>query len=535
MVRRRAHVDNGARRAYGRSSPTFPAAVPRLPAILIDGLRAALFRHPRVASTTVGAGVFVGVIVVYLLASILIGMADTTPPWMLLPGGVLTVLCDSMLTLIAAWLLAVLAARREAVWGIASVLLAATVATAVVVHWPVGELAVYLARHGHGALALLAELAGRCWWFFVLLVFSHWLAPRGLGHALGSAVLAYAISAASWWWLPQSPLIRTMPTVQADAGEAGRGDAGNGVDATVDPDEGSSDTTTASTAFDAEAAMYAQPALLDAALAKLKPQTPGKVDLYVVAFAGDAQEDVFRNEAEYVETLFARRFGAEGRTVVLENHAATVTTRPLASWTNLQRTLAAVARTMDPAEDVLLLYITTHGSDDHQLLVDLDPLPLNQIGPEDIADALKTTPAMRWKVIVVNACYSGGYIDALRDDSTMVLTSARADRTSFGCGADSDITYFGKAFLAEALNRTTSLREAFDLARASVDAWETADQKDAKAASKDDADAGAEPILHSEPQIATSASIEARLAAWRRTLHEAPAVPFTPASEGAPP
>ncbi len=134
-------------------------------------------------------------------------------------------------------------------------------------------------------------------------------------------------------------------------------------------------------------------------------------------------------------------------------------------------------------------------------MVDLDPLPLNQIEPDDLADALKTTPRIRWKVLVVNACYSGGFVDALRDDSTMVIASAREDRTSFGCGADSDITYFGKAFLAEALNQTTSIRDAFDIAKKSVDTWETDDKEE-----------------HSEPQIATSRSIEAKLAAWQRTL-----------------
>jgi hypothetical protein len=128
---------------------------------------------------------------------------------------------------------------------------------------------------------------------------------------------------------------------------------------------------------------------------------------------------------------------------------------------------------------------------------------------------------MRWKVIVVNACYSGGFVDALRDDSTMVMTSARADRTSFGCGADSDITYFGKAFLAEALNRTTSLREAFDLARDSVDEWETADADRSEG----------KTIEHSEPQIASSRSIEAKLSDWQGMLRAGPAVPFKPASE----
>jgi hypothetical protein len=115
-------------------------------------------------------------------------------------------------------------------------------------------------------------------------------------------------------------------------------------------------------------------------------------------------------------------------------------------------------------------------------------------------------------VLVVNACYSGGFVDALRDDSTMVITSAREDRTSFGCGSDSDITYFGKAFLAEALNATTSIPEAFAQAKKSVDAWETADKEE-----------------HSEPQIASTRSIEAKLETWRRALKPAPPVPFRPA------
>ena len=167
---------------------------------------------------------------------------------------------------------------------------------------------------------------------------------------------------------------------------------------------------------------------------------------------------------------------------------------------------------MDPAEDILLLYLTSHGSEDHQLYVALDPLPLNQIMPEDLAEALQTTPSVRWKVIVVNACYSGGFIDALRDDSTLVITAARSDRTSFGCGADSEITWFGKAFLADALNETTSFPDAFKRAKALVGEWE-AREKEAQ---------------NSEPQIASSRSIEGKLEKWRRTLPASEPLPFSP-------
>lgn len=264
-------------------------------------------------------------------------------------------------------------------------------------------------------------------------------------------------------------------------------------------------------AFDPEAVIYDQPHLLDTALLALRPRTPGKINLYVVAFAGDGSEDVFRNEAEYVEQLFSQRFGAAGHVVVLENNPATVHARPLATLTNLVWTLDEIAAQMDPEQDVLLLYLTTHGSEDHELLVDLDPLPLNQISPQDLADALDTTPAIRSRVVIVNACYSGGFIDALRNDSTLVITSARADRTSFGCGVESDITYFGNAFLVEALNRTTSFTQAFTDAARTVAEWETDDDEE-----------------HSEPQIASAAPIEATLARWAAQLAPAPPVPFRP-------
>jgi hypothetical protein len=464
---------------------------------LADGVRATLLRAPRGAGIRSGLGMFIALVLVYLLVSLGLELATTPGPVRFSSAGVLPVLADALLTLVAAWVLAILAARREVAPGIASMLLAATIAVALLVHWPLGYVASRLMEGEHPIVAALVELVSRGWWFLVLLVVAHWLAPRGLGRTLLAAVLAYAVSAAAWWWMPIPSLLLPVP---ADA------DVLLDDDLAAEPEPDGEGVP-----FDAEAVLYRQPALLDAALARLAPQRAGVVDLYVVTFGGDAQEDVFRNEAEYAARLFEQRFDAAGRTVVLANNTSTLASTPLATWSGLHRVLDGVARTMDPAEDILLLYVTTHGAEEHQLLVDLDPLPLNQIAPQDLAEALKTQPAIRWKVLVVNACYSGGFIDAVRDDSTMVLTSARADRTSFGCGSEADITYFGKAFLAEALNRTTSLRDAFAIASGMLAEWETADQ-----------------VEHSEPQIATSNSIEAKLEQWRARLPDRPPLPFAP-------
>lgn len=261
-----------------------------------------------------------------------------------------------------------------------------------------------------------------------------------------------------------------------------------------------------------EQVLYAQPQLLRDALARLSPRVAGKPNLYLLAFAGDGGEDVFRNEAEYAAQLFGSRFGPSVHTLVLENNPATLSTRPLASWSNLEAALDGIQHVMQPDQDILLLYITSHGGEDHTLLIDMDPLPLDQIGAQDLADILAARH-FKWKVVVVNACYSGGFVPPLRGPGTLVLTAARSDRSSFGCGSDSDITYFGKAWLVDALNRTDNFVDAFERARNDIGRWEKQDE-----------------LTPSEPQIEIGSGIAAQLAAWRNGITPGPAVPFKPAA-----
>lgn len=474
---------------------------------LRDGLRSSLLLKPRDNPALPGPGAFVLALIAYLVAETITFGVAAAPPRMVYGWGFNQVLADSLLTLLAAWLLVSLAGRSAIAWGVAAITLAATAATALVVHWPLRSVAGWLFEGGHERLAAGLVWLSIAWWFLVLLRLANWLMPRRLPRALLATALAYAVSAMPWWWLPGAPLIAHDEARAQAALQAGNNAADGIAQAGFDGEAESA------VPFDPEQLMFDQPRLIDAAIEDLQPRVAGKPNLYVVAFAGDGGENVFRNEAEYVQQLFSGRFGARGHTIVLENNPASVSSRPLATLTNLRIALDAIAGRMDPVEDILLVYLTSHGSPEHQLYVALDPLPLNQISPQDLADALATSPSVRWKVLVVNACYSGGFIDALRDDSTLVITAARSDRTSFGCGSESEITYFGKAFLAEALNQTTSIPEAFALARDKVALWEAREQDEQR----------------SEPQIASSRSIEARLEKWRGGLADAPAVEFAPA------
>jgi hypothetical protein len=300
----------------------------------------------------------------------------------------------------------------------------------------------------------------------------------------------------------------------ATAATAGKSAADSAPDSAGNDDSGDDDDGAPAWPDEAgtpEQVMYAQAKRMDEAISKLTPRTPGKVNLYLVAFAGDGSENVFRNEVEYVEKQFAERFDAGGHTLVLINNPATLTQRPLASLSNLEAAIDAVAAKMNIAEDVLLLFITSHGSPEHELAVNLEPLPLDLIAPEDLADLLAGSN-IRNKVIVLSACYSGGFIEALKGPSTMVITASRADRPSFGCGSKSDITDFGRAFFVDGLNHSDTFDGAFDEARKLVSDWETKAGED-----------------HSDPQISKTPQIEAQLKLWRAGLRLGPPVPFQPA------
>jgi hypothetical protein len=122
---------------------------------------------------------------------------------------------------------------------------------------------------------------------------------------------------------------------------------------------------------------------------------------------------------------------------------------------------------MNPTEDILFLFITSHGDAQHELAFDLPPLNLQQLTPTALARMLADA-GIKWKVVVVSACYSGGFVEPLRDAETMVITAADARSTSFGCESGRDYTYFGQAYFNEALTHTFSFVDAFEQARQSV-------------------------------------------------------------------
>jgi hypothetical protein len=239
------------------------------------------------------------------------------------------------------------------------------------------------------------------------------------------------------------------------------------------------------------------PYALRAALDRLAPQRPGTVDLYAIVVGGDAEE-VFRREAETVRRVLDERLGTAGRSLSMVNDLTQP--QPEATLNSIAYALRAVAKRMDPDEDVLLLHLTSHGLRNHELSLRHPATPLYALSPLYLRSLLDEI-GVRNRVVIVSACFSGGFVGPLSTGDTLVLTAASADRPSYGCSSDSQMTDFSRALYLKALARTRSLREA---------AVQTLDLVNE--------DEKARGLSHSLPQLRSGQSIDERLRIIERQL-----------------
>ncbi|MEI9963670.1 MAG: C13 family peptidase [Caulobacteraceae bacterium] len=93
------------------------------------------------------------------------------------------------------------------------------------------------------------------------------------------------------------------------------------------------------------------------------------------------------------------------------------------------------------AHDGCLVYFTSHGS---PLGVVIGPRLLSPAGMARIVD---DACGMRPTVVIISACFSGVFVPVLAEPDHMVLTAARPDRASFGCGSSDRYPYFDACVL----------------------------------------------------------------------------------------
>jgi hypothetical protein len=131
-----------------------------------------------------------------------------------------------------------------------------------------------------------------------------------------------------------------------------------------------------------------------------------------------------------------------------------------------------------------LFYISSHGSPEGAVLGE------NMLRPQLLAAMLNDACPGRPSVVVISACFSGVFIPPLQKGDRLILTAARADRASFGCGEDDKYPYFDDCFLS-------TLPGAHDFATLGADVQACVARKEKET--------GAEPA--SEPQVWIGAAL----------------------------
>lgn len=250
----------------------------------------------------------------------------------------------------------------------------------------------------------------------------------------------------------------------------------------------------------AEYALYKESNKLQLVLESLHASNPNRIELYSLVVAGYGTEEVFRRESRFIENLFGSQYGNRSTAIYLANSQRSLDERPLATLTSISAAIARIAERMDKENDIFFLYITSHGSKNKKISLHHNGLQLADIDSQWLAGQLKAS-GIKHRVVVLSACYSGGFIDDLKDDYSLIMTAAAANKTSFGCADDSLSTYFGRAYFQESLKPGVDFEEAFYKAKALIESWEV-EQK----------------MVASEPQIGTNHKVLRQVKLWLKGL-----------------
>ncbi len=225
-----------------------------------------------------------------------------------------------------------------------------------------------------------------------------------------------------------------------------------------------------------EVALSPKAALLDTEMlagqfAAIKPQRPGVVDTYVLSMSL-WNDPVFEREATEAGKVLAQRFDADGRILLLSaGKGSGARTLPAASPDNINAALGKIGASIDPQEDLVVVFLTTHGGPDGTAAIQEKNRMGGGLKPSHLRNSLNGA-GIRNRVVIVSACFSGHFILPFSDAFTAVFTAAAADRSSFGCQPENDWTYFGDALFNRALRGGSGLEASFDASLKTIAKWE---------------------------------------------------------------
>lgn len=222
----------------------------------------------------------------------------------------------------------------------------------------------------------------------------------------------------------------------------------------------------------AESLLFDQRSKIDEIVQRFGASSGETPKVFFLGFAGVASQRVFAEEIKFGARVVAGRLNVVERQLLLMNDRRDLKTYPIATVTSLAYGLKVIGQKMNPERDILFLALSSHGSSDPEISVSNGALDLEQVTGENLSAALQASGIKR-RIIVISACHAGAFIPALQNPDSIIITAAAADKTSFGCSDDRDLTYFGEAFYRDALPKAPTLEDAFNQAKAAIALRET--------------------------------------------------------------
>jgi Peptidase C13 family len=206
------------------------------------------------------------------------------------------------------------------------------------------------------------------------------------------------------------------------------------------------------------------------ALAGLGPAAAAPAgSLQVVLAAGDDSEPVFDNATrEMSQRLIASGVPIKDIHRLSANAAELGDSVDLASAEVLLRRIAEL-----PARpgDQCLIFLTSHGERGAGIWLARSNRALS---PDELARALSRGCAAVPTIVIISACYSGGFATGkMAKPNRVILTAARGDRPSFGCHAHRTYNFFDECLLG-VLPQSANWRRVFDGANRCVRRMENA-------------------------------------------------------------
>ncbi|MGD9980111.1 MAG: C13 family peptidase [Hyphomonadaceae bacterium] len=211
--------------------------------------------------------------------------------------------------------------------------------------------------------------------------------------------------------------------------------------------------------------------LMGDALDSLEPQRPGVQDVYLItaSFWGDP---VFEREATQAEAILREHLGVSpSRSILLSAGGNGQRNYPAATPDNFAAAIGQVGSLIDANEDLVVIFVTTHGQSDgaaamrehNRMWANLRPVHLG---------VMLSQANIRNRVVIMSSCFAGAFIAPLASDATIVMAAAAPDRSSFGCQPQNEWTFFGDAYFNRSLRDGGDMIGAFDDAKRLIAQWE---------------------------------------------------------------